>query len=101
MTTPIGKINELPIHFKQGSNEKSLIKYENYNDSLCFWRCLSYHIEKPSDERNIKKTMKHLYNNYYNKNLNDEEIKNYKGITILKDDDKMNIQMMKIQMMKN
>ena len=32
MNTPIGKANELPIHFKQGSNEKALIKYENYDD---------------------------------------------------------------------
>ena len=44
MNTPIGKINELPIHFKQGSNEKALIKFENHNDYLCFWRCFSYHI---------------------------------------------------------
>ncbi len=39
MNTPIGKINELPIHFKEGSNEKALIKYENNDDYLCFWRC--------------------------------------------------------------
>jgi hypothetical protein len=39
MNTPIGKINELPIHFKKGSKEKALIKYENYDDYLCFWRC--------------------------------------------------------------
>ena len=43
MNTPIGKANELPDHFKQGSNEKALIKYENYDDYLCFWRCISYH----------------------------------------------------------
>jgi hypothetical protein len=43
MNTPIGKINKLPDHFKEGSNEKALIKYENYDDYLCFWRCLSYH----------------------------------------------------------
>ena len=28
MNTPIGKANELPKHFKEGSNEKALIKYE-------------------------------------------------------------------------
>ena len=57
MNTPIGKANELPIHFKQGSNEKALIKYENYDDYLCFWRCLSYHKSnpKPKDPRNINK----------------------------------------------
>ena len=55
MNTPIGKANELPIHFKQGSNEKALIKYENNDDYLCFWRCLSYHQTKPEDPRNINK----------------------------------------------
>ena len=83
MTTPIGKINELPIHFKQGSNQKALIKYENYEDYLCFWRCLAYHIKKPKEEKNIKKDMKHLYNNYYDRKLNDEEIKNYKGVNFV------------------
>ena len=36
MNTPIGKANELPIHFKECSNEKALIKYENYDDYMCF-----------------------------------------------------------------
>ena len=58
MNTPIGKANELPNHFKEGSNEKALIKYENYDDYLCFWRCLSYHQTKPEDPRNINKKMK-------------------------------------------
>jgi hypothetical protein len=26
MNTPLGKANELPIHFKEGSSEKALIK---------------------------------------------------------------------------
>ena len=34
--TPIGKANELPINFEQGTNEKALIKYENHDDYLCF-----------------------------------------------------------------
>jgi hypothetical protein len=55
MNTPIGKINELPDHFKEGSNKKALIKYENYDDYFCFWRCLLYHQTKPEDPRNIKK----------------------------------------------
>ena len=58
MNTPIGKANELSDHFKEGSNEKALIKYENYDDYLCFWRCLSYHQTKPVDPRNINKKMK-------------------------------------------
>jgi hypothetical protein len=76
MNTPIGKANELPIHFKQGSNEKALIKYENYDDYLCFWRCLSYHQTKPEDPRNINKNMKIIFNDYYNK---EKDIKNYCG----------------------
>jgi len=79
MNTPIGKINQLPIHFKEGSNEKALIKYENYDDYLCFWRCLSYHQmnPKPEDPRNINKKMKQLFNDYFNK---EKDIKNYNGV---------------------
>jgi hypothetical protein len=44
MNTPIGKINLLPERFKQGSNEKAFIKYENYDDYFWFfWRCLADH----------------------------------------------------------
>jgi hypothetical protein len=68
MNTPIGKANELPIYFKQGSNEKALIKYENYDDYLCFWRCLSYHLTNPKpenfDPRNINEKMKYLFKVY-------------------------------------
>ena len=64
ISTPIGKANELPNHFKEGSNEKALIKYENYDDYFCFWRCLSYHQTKPEDPRNINKCMKSLFNNH-------------------------------------
>ena len=77
MNTPIGKSNELPEHFKEGSNEKALIKYENYDDYLCFWRCLAYHQTKPEDPRNINKKMKQLFNDYYNK---EKDIKNYNGV---------------------
>ena len=68
MNTPIGKSTELPKHFKQGSSEKGLIKFENHNDYLCFWRCIAYLIQKPTDERNTNKTMKYLYKDYNNKN---------------------------------
>ena len=77
MNTPIGKINELPKHFKEGSNEKALIKYEKYDDYLCFWRCLAYHQTKPEDPRNINKKMKSLFKNYYG---NEQDIKNYNGV---------------------
>ena len=66
MSTPIGKANELPIHFKEGSNEKALIKYENYDDYLCFWRCFAFHLTKPTDPRNVSKKLKSLFNDYYN-----------------------------------
>ena len=52
MNTPIGKANELPIHFKQGSNEKALIKYENYDDYLMFLALL---IISPNKTRRPKK----------------------------------------------
>ncbi len=36
MNTTIGKINKLPDHFKQGSNDKALIRFENNDYYLCF-----------------------------------------------------------------
>ncbi len=41
MNTPMSKANELPIHFKEDSNGKALMKYENYDDCLCFLRFFS------------------------------------------------------------
>ena len=76
METTIGKSQELPAHFKTDSNNKALIKYENYDDYLCFWRCLAYHLSKPEDERNINKQMKYLFHNYYGIKLD----KTYGGI---------------------
>ena len=85
MNTPIGKINKLPDHFKQGSNEKALIKYENYDDYLCFWRCLSYHKmnPKPEDNSNINTMMKSLFKDYYNKPLNKINKQNYQGVEFI------------------
>jgi hypothetical protein len=77
MNTPMGKSKRLPDHFKEGANEKALIKYENCDDYLCFWRCLAYCQTKPEDPRNINKRMKYLFNDYYN---NEKEIKNYSGV---------------------
>ncbi len=81
MNTPIGKANELPIHFKQGSNEKALIKYENYDDYLCFWRCLAYHYERKEDPkkdpRKCERKLKSLYKEFYNKI---DDIENYSGV---------------------
>ncbi len=95
MNTPIGKANELPDHFKEGSNEIALIKYENYDDYLCFWRCLSHHQTKPEDPRNVNKKMKQLFNDYYNKE------KDIKIIIVLNMQHMIKNILMKIQIMKN
>ena len=63
--------------FKEGSNEKALIKYENYDDYLCFWRCLAYHIKQPKDTRNIKKEVKLLFSDYCG---DERSIENYSGV---------------------
>jgi hypothetical protein len=76
MNTPIGKINELPEHFKTDSNKKALIKYENYDDYLCFWRCFAYHYKKPDDERRVENDVKKLFNMFYNR----KNIQTYNGI---------------------
>jgi hypothetical protein len=34
----IGNAVALPEHFYNQSNEKNLIKFDNYDDNLCFWR---------------------------------------------------------------
>ena len=67
LKTTIGKAQELPAHFKVDSNNKCLIKYENYDDYLCFWRCLAYHYDKPKDARDVNKRLKQLFNDYYKK----------------------------------
>ena len=64
LNTSIRKANELPDHFKEGSNDKALIKQEDYGDYFCFWRCLSYQQTKPEDPRNINKKMKLIFNEY-------------------------------------
>jgi hypothetical protein len=75
--------------FKQGSNEKSLIKYEHYDDYLCFWRCLSYHKmnPKPENNANINKMMKYLFKDY-NKPLNKSNKTNYPGVEFVAYDKK-------------
>ena len=84
MHTAIGDITseQLPKHFKTDANNKALIKYENYEDKLCFWRCLAYHYDKPKDHRDIKKRVKKLFNDFYNQDIKtyDDITKTYKGI---------------------
>jgi len=77
MDSPIGKINELPNHFKTDSNNKALIKYENYDDYLCFWRCLAYHIKQPNNIRRVENKLKELFKSFY---TTEQDIDNYNGV---------------------
>ena len=77
MDAPIGAGIELPKHLLTGSNQQYLIKYNERNDNLCFWRCLAYCINKPSDPRRVEKHVENLFNEYYK---SDENIKQYSGV---------------------
>jgi hypothetical protein len=33
MNNPIGKVNDLPMRFKQGSDEKALVNFENCDEN--------------------------------------------------------------------
>ena len=77
MDAPIGAGIELPKHLSTGSNQQYLIKYNERNDNLCFWRCLAYCINKPSDPRRVEKHVENLFNECYKSN---ENIKQYFGV---------------------
>ena len=80
MDSPIGAGIELPQHLLTGSNQRYLIKYNEFDDNLCFWRCLAYCINKPSDPRRVEQHVKKLFNEYYKDN---EDIKNIVELDIL------------------
>ena len=80
MMTPIGKAHDLPIHFKTGSNEKALLKFEGYNDFLCFWRCLAIFFNPSSGTNRLITKVKHLFNKFYE---NKNNINLYQGIKYL------------------
>ena len=69
MDSPIGAGIELPKHFLTGSNQQYLIKYNERNDNLCFWRCLAFCFavkENPQkDPRDVETHVKKLFNKYY------------------------------------
>jgi hypothetical protein len=65
MDSPIGAPIKLPQHLLTGSNQQYLIKYNTYDDNLCFWRCLAYCIYKPDNNRRVKKHVNKLFNEYY------------------------------------
>ena len=78
----IGNAVALPDHFYNNSNEKNLIKFDNYDDNLCFWRCLAVFIEimeqsggKIRYDR-FEKPAKNLFLKFYDKKYTDD----YKGI---------------------
>ena len=81
MDSPIGAGIELPQHLLTGSNQKYLIKYNEYDDKLCFWRCLAFCFdvnENPKkDPRKVKESVKRLFNEYYG---GFEDIENYSGV---------------------
>ena len=80
MDSPIGAPIELPQHLLTGSNKKYLIKYNNHDDNLCFWRCLAYCIYKPDDTRSVENHVINLFNEYYE---NKNDIKNYNGVSYI------------------
>ena len=81
MDAPIGAGNViLADHLKTGTNQQYLIKYDSLNDNLCFWRCLAYHIHKPSDRRRVETPLIKLFNEYYNGKA---DYKNYNGINYI------------------
>ena len=78
----IGNAISLPEHFYENSNEKNIIKFDDHNDYLCFWRCLAVFlaiVNSPGikyDYRRFEKPAKNLYMQFYGKKYTDD----YKGI---------------------
>ncbi len=67
----------MPEHFNNNSNEKNIIKFDNYDDNLCFWRCLAVFIEimehsggKIRYDR-FEKPAKKLFLKFYDKKYTD------------------------------
>ena len=78
--TTIGKAINLPLHFFQDSNNKNIVKFENFDDNLCFWRCLAaFKNPEQKDYRRLEKATKELYKEFYKEEYN----KDYEGIKYL------------------
>ena len=78
MDAPIGLGNViLPEHLLTGTNQQYLYKYTEHNDNLCFWRCLAYCINKPSNHRRVETSLKSLFTEYYK---GEADYNNYEGI---------------------
>jgi hypothetical protein len=80
MDSPIGAPIELPQHLLTGSNQQYLIKYNSYDDNLCFWRCLAFSIHKPDNNRRVEKHVIKLFNEYYENKI---DIKKYNGVSYI------------------
>ncbi len=60
----------------------NIIKFDDHNDNLCFWRCLAVFLQITNspgikyDYRRFEKPAKNLYMQFYDTKYNDD----YKGI---------------------
>ena len=80
LQSTIGRAVSLPLHFYKGSNEKNVVKFENYEDNLCFWRCLAaYKNPDKKDYRLLEKASKQLYKDFYGKKYEED----YEGVKYL------------------
>ncbi len=80
LESTIGYAVSLPLHFYEDSNKKNVIKFENLKDNLCFWRCLTAHMNTDKTAyRRLETPTKELYSNFYGKKYEE----NYEGVKYL------------------
>jgi hypothetical protein len=80
LSTVIGNAVSLPTWFYEGSNNKNVVKFDNFEDNLCFWRCLAAYMNPQiTDYRNFQTKVKKLYMDFYDK----EYDKSYEGVKYL------------------
>ena len=80
LQSTIGYAVSLPLHFYEDSNAKNVIKFENLQDNLCFWRCLAAHMNTDKTAyRRLETPTKELYSNFYGKKYD----ASYEGVKYL------------------
>ena len=80
LDTTIGHAVSLPTHFYEGCNINNVVKFENLQDNLCFWRCLAAYLNpEKSDYRRLETPAKDLYNKFYGKKYEPS----YEGVQFL------------------
>ena len=103
MDSAIGAGIQLPEYLLTDSNQKYLIKYNGYDDKLCFWRCLAFCFDvKQNPKKNpvkVKESVKRLFNEYYGES---GDINNYGGVRYVEynkdyDDEDKTQKLMKLQ----